>query len=297
MRSIAIASAGGSMLLDGSEGVRAKLAVRGTGMVPVRAQWFEGAGDGASYRGGRTLTRRFDLPVKVYADKHDPDNREVVRRRFARLAQILSLKVAPVRVTLDLAADSLPGDRWWADMVRVGGGDFSWESDTDGRSFVRTAFTLEAGDPYWMSGDRDLKVIEPAGPGVPMLAPGISLAQLRVGSTSGFGTTSIINTGDVEAYPTWTVEAPFTGFALTSQRGEALTWVGAEPKTWGWIEVNTQVKTVVDESGANRFGELGPAPLFWPVWPGSTEADVVLADASGSSRVTATWNVRREVLF
>ncbi|UAW08765.1 minor tail protein [Microbacterium phage SBlackberry] len=297
MRSIAIASAGGSLQLDGTEGYAAKLAVRGTGMVGVSVQWAEGAGDGKSFRGGKTLARQFEMPVKIYADPDNWEDRELVRQRYAKLAQILSLRNAPVRVTIDLDAGSPEGDRWFADMVRVGGGSFDWDKDTDGRSFIKTTFTLEAGDPYWTSEDQESKVIQPTGVGLGILGPGISLTQLRVGSTSGFGDTTITNTGEVEAYPVWTFEAPFSSFVMTSEYGETLEWVGAVAKSTGYIRVNTQDGTVVDETGANRYAELGDAPQFWAVNPGITDASVVLADAGAGTRATVIWARRREVLF
>lgn len=301
MRSISIASAGGSLNLDGSEGYRAKLAVRGTGMVGVSVQWAEGAGDGKSFRGGKTLGRQFDLPVKIYADPSNWEDRDLVRARYAKLAQVLSLDNAPVRVTIDLDADGA-GDAWWADMVRVGGGDFSWETDTDGRSYIKVVFTLESGDPYWTSEDQESKVIEPVGVGLGILGPGISLVQLRVGSTSGFGETTIMNTGDVSAYPIWTFEAPFSGFAIVSEYGEILTWDSVEAgigasKATGYIRVNTQDGTVVDELGANQYTGLGERPQFWAVRPGQTDASATMDDAGAGTRATVVWNRRREVLF
>ncbi|QLF82705.1 minor tail protein [Microbacterium phage Cicada] len=297
MRALSIESAGGSLLLDGTQGYAAKLGVRGTGMVGVSVQWAEGAGDGKSFRGGKTLARQFDMPVKIYADPDNWDDRELVRTRYAKFAQIMSLRNAPVRVTLDLDAGSPSGDRWFADMVRVGGGGFDWATDTDGRSYIKTTVTLEAGDPYWTSEDQESKVISPTGVGLGILAPGVSLVQLRVGSTSGFGDTTIINSGEVEAYPVWTFEAPFSSFTMTSEYGETLEWVGDVAKSTGYIRVNTQDGTVVDETGANRYAELGDAPKFWAVNPGTTEASVVLNDAGAGTRATVVWARRREVLF
>lgn len=303
-RAFSLSSAGGTMNLDGSEGARAKLAVRGTGMAPVAVQWSEGAGNGASFRGGRTLARQFDMPVKVYANRGDWSNRDIVRQRFAKLGQILSLDNAPVRVTLDLDADNPAStDKWWADMVKVGGGDFRWDTDTDQRSFIRSVFTLQAGDPYWTSQDQDGKEILPVGVGIGLLGAGVSLAQLRLGSVDGFGSTTITNTGDVVAYPIWTVYAPFSGFLLANAEGRILEWNAAKQgivggvKTTGSIIVNTQLGTVVNEAGDNMYRGLETAPQFWPVKTGPNFAQVVMADASGATRATVSWNRRREVLF
>lgn len=268
-------------------------------MAPVSNQWFEGAGTGKTFRGGRTLARVIDMPVKVYAPPSDPENREIVRQRFAKLAQILSLPNAPARLTMDLNTTPGTSDEWWLDVVRSGGGDWDWGSDTDGKSFIHSVFTFEAGDPYWTSIDQESKVISPEGVGLGILGPGVSLAQLRVGSADGFGTTTISNSGEVEAYPIWTIEAPFASFTLTDSAGRTLKWTnaGGGVKSTGKIMVNTKDGTVVDETGANRYTELDTAPQFWSVPPGSTVASVVMTSAGSATRATVVWNVRREVIF
>lgn len=296
-RSLAVASAGGTLVLDGSQGVRARLAVRGTGMAPVKNQWFEGAGNGQSFRGGRVLARVMDLPVKVYAPPNDPYNRDLVRQRFANLSRILSLPNAPARLTFDLNDATPGGDRWWADAVRSGGGDWDWDKDTDGRSFIHSVFTLVFGDPYWTAEDEESKVITPVGVGLGLLGAGVSLAQLRVGTADGFGATTIQNSGEVEAYPVWTIQAPFSGFALTSPTGETLIWDNGSTKATGWIRVNTQAGTVVDETGANQYTKLDPSPRFWSLAPGANSVSVVMVAASAATLATVTWAPRREVLF
>lgn len=296
-RSFKVQSAGGTVALDGSQGVRARLAVRGTGMAPVANQWFEGAGNGKSFRGGRVLARVMDLPVKVYAPPNDPENRDLVRQRFANLARILSLPNAPARFTFDLNDATPGGDRWWAYAVRSGGGDWDWDQDTDGRSFIHSVFTLEFGDPYWTAEDDESKVITPEGVGLGLLGPGVSLAQLRVGSADGFGSTTVYNSGEVEAYPVWTIKAPFSGFALTSPRGERLIWDNGSTKTTGYIRVNTQDGTVVNENGANQYAKLDPSPQFWNLAPGENLVSVVMVAAGGATLATVTWAPRREILF
>jgi len=296
-RSFKVQSAGGTIALDGSQGVRARLAVRGTGMAPVKNQWFEGAGHGKTFRGGRVLARVMDLPVKVYAPPNDPNNRDLVRQRFANLARVLSLPNAPARLTFDLNDATPGGDRWWAMAVRSGGGDWEWDRDTDGKSFIHSVFTLDFGDPYWTAEDEESKVITPIGVGLGLLGSGISLAQLRVGSADGFGSTTIQNSGEVEAYPVWTIQAPFSGFALTSARGETLIWDNGSVKSTGYIRVNTQDGTVVDETGANQYAKLDPSPQFWSLAPGANDVSVVMVAAGGATLATVTWAPRREVLF
>lgn len=286
MRLFRIASPGGSLALDGSTGVQARLAVRGLGMPPVSLQWFDGAGDGSAFRGGRTLPRTIDMPLKFTGQ-----GRAAVLDAYSRLARILRL---PHEATLTAKFDS---DEYRLTVVRTGGGDYSFEADTDGNTILMTTVTLQAGRPFWERVDSEGREIEAAGVGLGLLGPGQSLVQMILGSVDGLGEVTFQNTGDVEAWPTWTVFAPFTGFAFVRNDGLALEWVGDEPKADGFIVVDSLNGTVRDEVGANRYGELEPAPKFFSIPPGSSTAQVVFNDASADTRGTVTWNPRKLVMF
>lgn len=286
MRVLSLSSRGGDLVLDGSAGVKARLEVRGMGMPDVSLQWFDGAGDGSSFRGGRTLPRTIDMPVKVYG----ADRAEVLTR-YSRLARIMSLDNAPVTLTSDY-----DGQQWRLDVVRTGGGDFTHGQDTDGSTFVMTTITVQAGDPFFERVDGEGRKIAPAGIGLGLLGPGQSLVQLILSSTDGFGDVSFNNSGDVDAWPTWTFYAPFDGFAI-SRDGLGLGWTGTTRKTTGSITVNTREGTVVDETGANRYGELDPAPKFFPVPVGSSTGSVVMANAAGDAHADVVWRPRKLVLF
>lgn len=286
MRLFKIESPGGSLLLDGTTGVQMRLAVRGMGMPPVALQWFDGAGDGSSFRGGKTLPRTLDLPVKIMGR-----SRQQVLDRFSTLARILRL---PYEATLTATFDD---DEYRLGIVRTGGGDYEMSTDSDGHTILLTTLTVQAGSPFWESVDGEGRQITPEGVGKGLLGPGQSLVQLILGSVDGFGSVTFQNTGDVDAWPTWTLFAPFTGFALVRSDGLALEWTGDVAKSSGFIVVDTLAGTVVDETGANRYGELEPAPKFFSIQPGSSSASVVLNGAGAASRATASWHPRKLVLF
>lgn len=286
MRLFKIESPGGSMMLDGSTGVQMRLGVRGMGMPPVSLQWFDGAGEGSSFRGGKVLARTLDMPVKITGR-----NRIDVLESYSALARIMRL---PYESTLTAMFDN---DRYRLNVVRTGGGDYEMGVDSDGKTVLMTTLTVQAGRPYWESIDSEGRNIEPEGVGKGLLGPGQSLVQLILGSVDGFGSVVFSNTGDVEAWPTWTIYAPFSGFALVRADGLALEWEGATAKTTGYIVVDSLSGTVVDEAGANRYGELKPAPKFFSVEPGSTSASVVLAGAGTGSRANVAWRPRKMVMF
>ncbi|XAO35627.1 minor tail protein [Microbacterium phage FireCastle] len=285
-RVLELSSQGGKVTLGEQAGIKAGLAVRGTGMPGVELQWFEGAGEGKTFRGGRTLARTMDVPVKFYGA-----NRDDVLSKYSDVARIMLLENAPVRVTLDL-----DGEKWFNDVVRTGGGDFSWDKDTDGSTYLKTIFTVESGNPHWTRVDSEARVITPGGLGIPLLGPGQSLAQLRLSNTEGSGAVQFVNTGDVEAWPIWTFLPPFKDFSL-SRDGMTLDFVQPATKLTGFIEIDSKAGTIKDQSGVNRYDLLGPAPKFFPIPRGTSTAQVVLLGATGDTRVNVVWHPRKVVLF
>lgn len=286
MRLFKIESPGGSMMLDGTSGVQMRLGVRGMGMPPVSLQWFDGAGHGSSFRGGRVLARTLDLPVKITGK-----GRSAVLAAYSALAKIMRLPFEPILTAM------FDGDRYRLGVVRSGGGDYDMSVDSDGNTILMTVITVQAGQPFWEAVDTEGRDITPVGVGKGLLGPSQSLVQLILGSVDGFGSVTFSNTGDVEAWPTWTIAAPFTGFALVRADGLALEWTGAAPKATGFIVVDSLSGTIVDETGANRYGELDPAPKFFSIEPGTSQASVVLEGASAASRANVTWRPRKMVMF
>lgn len=291
-RILSLASPGGSVALDGSNGIKAGLRMRGTGLPPVSSEWFEGPGDGAAYVGGRVLARVVDLPLKVYGI-----DRMAVADRLSLLGRIFA---PPNQVRLQVDLDGAP---WYIDVVRTGGGDWTWGEGTDGRTFVQTVLTVQ-GDPYWTSADVQQQVVEPGGLGLGLLGDDISLVTLTLSASSAFGSVNFTNAGDVHTYPVWTIRAPFSGFTLTSPSGEELVWgtdgdgVAGDPKESGYIVLDAATGTVVDEAGANAYGGLGPVPRFWAIPGGASTATIEVTGADGDdTRVEVVWKPRKWVMF
>lgn len=285
-RVLALSSAGGALTLGEASGVKAGLKVRGLGMPGVSLQWFEGAGEGKSFRGGRTLGRVVDMPVKI-----NGANRGDVLAKYSALARIMVLENAPVTLTLEL-----DGEAWRSQVVRSGGGDYTMGDDTDGSTWLRTTFTVDSGGPYWERVNSEARVVEPGGLGIPLIGPGQSLSQLRVSNTEGSGAVEFTNTGDVAAWPSWRVLPPFQAFEF-QRDGLVLEWSQPAVKTDGWIDVDSIAGTVTDETGANRYDGLASAPKFFSIPPGTTTATVILTAASGATRVNVAWHPRKVVLF
>lgn len=286
-RVLSVQSRGGSLTMGPLSGVMAGAKTRGFGMPGVALQWFEGAGDGKSFRGGRTLSRVLDLEVRIYGA-----NRADMLAKYGNLARIFVLENAPV--TLGLLLD---GEAWRTEVVRTGGGDYSFEkSETDGKTFLRTVLTVEAGDPYWTRVNSEARNITVGGLGIPLIGPGISLVQLSLSDMEGSGEATFENSGDVEAWPVWTFYPPFDSI-LISRDGLTLDWTAEETKDEGYLVIDTAQGTITDETGENLYGGLTPAPKFWSIPPGPSVATMALSGATGETRGTVAWHPRKVVLF
>lgn len=248
---------GGTAVLDDLDGL---------GLPPVSPRFFDGAGDGSTYRGSRVQPRDLTLPVLVTATE-----RTVLRDRVSALATVLSPAHAPAVLTWT----EPDGTAWTTEVVRTG----SDEPDTDGETYYAQRLALRAPDPYWTRENATAQTIESAGAGRGLLRPGGSLSELRLASGQVIGDAVIENPGDAPAYPLVTLTGPATTFDFTSPSGERLSWSGALAE--GERRVFDHLAgTVVDDEGANRYAELGAAPRFWAIPPGVQTAHVGVEGSS-----------------
>jgi len=280
-RTVSISSIAGTIKMGDASGIKARAQVRGTGMPPVNVQWFSGTGDGATARSARVLERTLDVPMKIMGA-----DRVEILKRYSLLSRVVAYDPAGVKITLEL-----DGVKWYLVVQRSGGGDFTWGADTDGQTVLLTTITFVAGDPYWQRQDQESKRIEPGGIGRGLLRGVGTMSGLEVSSTTALGVVQFVNTGDVDAYPVWRLTAPFSGFTLTSEGGEVLQYDGA--KAVGWVEVNTDLGTIVDETNANLYAGLAAAPQFWTIPLGESNAEVLALDAvGGETQITVFWRPR-----
>lgn len=286
MRFVSLESSLGTIALGNK--VKLTNRLKGTGLPPVNVQWFEGAGDGANYRGSRVLSRTIDLPLSFYGSSRDE-----IWDLFSQVAVIFAPNNGQVRMKMEL-----DGQTWYTDVVRTGGGDWDWASDTDGQTFLRTVITVKAGDPYWTRSDATSQVVSPGGLGRGLIkTPTPRLSALKVSTTNSLGSVTFQNPGDVAVYPKWTLAGPFTGFTLTSPSGEVLSWSGTLIAGQS-LTIDTAAGTIVDQDGVNRYSGLGAVPRFWSIPPGNSIGSVeMLNTVSPGSLATVIWQPKKWVVF
>lgn len=277
--------AGAAALDDGMDGL---------GLPPVSPRFFEGAGDGSSYRGTRVLAREITIPILFVA----PD-RPALRSLVSNLAYALAPQYAPAT----LVYTDPDGSSWVTEVVRSGSGT----PVTDGETYYRLDLALTAPDPFWTREEASTALIEPAGTGRGLLRPGGSLSHLRLASGQVQGNVVIENPGDAHAYPVTTLLGPATYFLFRSNSGECYEWSGKIAAGERRI-FDHAACTATDAEGRNCYAELLAAPHFWPVPPGVQTAwvDVRGSDpgtpqpdgsVTGRTAVSVAWRPRRWLML
>ncbi|WJN63034.1 Dit-like tail protein [Streptomyces phage phiScoe3] len=281
MAKLLLENATDSLSLNGIEesgvGVQAQAGLTGLGLPPVSVQWLEGAGDGATYRRTRVLARDIDVPLHIMEN-----NRDALKRTMSRLAQLVA---GPC--SLRMVEDD--GTEWSVDVVRVGGGEYTYGADTTGDKDLRTVLTFRAGDPYWES---SVVTTQQIGGTTTAGAFVSSFMSLPVASSQAIGTISLENTGDVAAYPVWTIYGPGDNFKAISPTGETFYWKGSLAAGEKLI-VDARYGTVVDGTGANRYDKVDVAPRFWAIEPGISTCTASLLNTTSASKITVQWKPRK----
>lgn len=267
MQPVSLTSQAGT--IDFGAGLHLRLGATGFGLPPIQAQFLDGAGDGTVWRGSRVLGRVLDLPLK-FLDV-DPNR---TRALVSQVARILSPTAGLTRIAVEVA-----GTVWWVDATRTGGGDWKYGADTDGATILHTTISMKAEEAYWTRQDEQVTVFTPGNVTTGLLGDPGSMVGMMLSDSTALGEVTFDNPGDVEAWPVWTITAPFDGFELVAPDGERIEWTGAL-KSSGYVTVDTRAGTVEDETGANLYPGLNDVPVFWPI-PAGTTVGTVEASAPG----------------
>lgn len=263
-------------------GAEALTGVTGLGLPAVSPQWFEGAGDGAVFRGKRFLPREVDVPLFFRAR-----NRVQLQELMSRVSIVLDGEM-----TLRFVEDD--GSDWSLVVHRVGGGQYVYGVDTIGETELRTVVTLRAGDPFWTYNIPKRVVVGTSNPGRGLIK-GASFARMKLSGSQASGQILLENPGDVDAVPVWELTGPGTDFTAIGPKGDSFVWNGTLD-VGETLTIDAATARVTDGTGANRYAELGPAPRFWKIPPGQSQANVLLSGTSTGSQIVLTFKRRKRLM-
>lgn len=238
---------------------------------------------GVSVRHIRTEHRRITWPLHIYGDTPDEfiDRYRSLMRAFLLTAQ-----------------RGQPG------ILRIGRGDGSrreieafcedgWGGEPgENWHSANPVLTLLCPDGFWRDPEPQLVQRTYQSGGAPFLSPFIKVSSGQV-----LGVTDIVNPGDVDGWPVWTITGP--GGAVTATN----VTTGAEftitfPLGVGEqivIDTSTTRPTVRGPAGQNLVGALNwPGADLWPLAPGVNSVNFVVDGAAAGTTIEMRYRPRYE---
>lgn len=168
------------------------------------------------------------------------------------------------------------------------------QSDDDatksGLTWSTFALTFQALESLWEDATAiDLTFGVAPAAGIPPMPP-IALAPPTL-----LGQNTIVNSGDAEAYPVWTITGPGTPTLANTTTGRSF-GLGVALGSGETVTVDTRptMQSAVDGTGADRWGDLvksSPRDL-WPLVPGTNVLNLDLASSGAGSQVVLSYTRR-----
>jgi len=275
------APGGSPFILDGRDGIFALPAPTGRGLPPVQLSTMVVPGSsGAVLNDVRHGVRVVGVPVAVIGY----DFREA-RDRFRSFIRGLDpVRVAgePGTLRFHLADDDV------RELVCYCTGDGRLDesrSDPDSTSFVFVA-EFTALDPYFYDATDRTEMW-----GVGGSSTFFPFLPLRIGASEVGLETAIVNTGDVAAWPVWTITGPGEGIVLANDTTGTAIVLATVLDDGDTLLIDTRPgrKSIRDGTGANRFADRTPGSTLWPLVPGDNLLRLELVGASIASELQIAY--------
>ena len=256
----------------------------GANIPTTRMRIDESAGNGGTWRNTKRGVRDISLAITVMGiDRAD------VETKLRRLAKLTQDTLGPTTISALYSDNS----SLTLEAHYSGGAEGNWNNETTGLVWCRWVMTFQAPQPFWQSADSQTFTVTAGNTGRGLLP---QLSKLKVSSSQSFGIVSVTNNADVEAYPIWTIRGPIAGLVITNGTDSfGFNVTVADGKTY---VVDTEAGTVTDESGANKYSILNPAPKLFPFQPGVSNIEIRATEASTSSAtfISCSYSLRYEVV-
>lgn len=161
-------------------------------------------------------------------------------------------------------------------------------NETSGPEVQRAAVVFRAWEPYWQESTDSV-----SGPWTVGGSPGsfFPIFPLRLASSEVFASVSVVNSGDVDAWPVWTITGPGANPRLrnlttgkdfylplyTIQEGEVVT-IDTRP-------TGSTRKTVTSSTVGNLYGKLSGTTALWPFAPGTNAVSIEMGAATSATSI------------
>jgi phage-related protein len=153
----------------------------------------------------------------------------------------------------------------------------------------RAPLVFWAADPYWYPVSDEVAEYT-IGAATTSWFP---FPPLRLGTSELFTDATVVNVGDVEAWPVWQITGPGSAIVLRNATTGALlelsTTLVGETVT---IDTRPGAKSVLLSDGTNLFGSLSDSSSLWNFARGANQIRVEMAGATTDSRLRLSWKPR-----
>jgi phage-related protein len=236
--------------------------VAGLAIPPVNVRVDEAIGDGGYYVSSRRLPRDIDLPITILGD-----SREDVETKFIALAKLLSDRSGATRIMATYPDTS----EWYIDGYYISGGNVTYGTSAS-KYFAKLEIAFRCPNPYWTKN----VVIQYVFPTI--------------------GSKSIVNSGDINSYPVWTLTGPMANITFTSPTGETWTYLSSIA-AGAIVIVDTDSKTVKDPAGVSKYSGLGNTPNLFALPAGTNSVNITGGTFGAGASIEVTFSPRKEVVF
>jgi hypothetical protein len=248
----------------------------GTGQAPVEHWWTDAAQlDGSEWDGARIARGSVFLPLRVSGhDSMDFIDKHTAFKRSLDPSQLGSLRVSRPDGTSRTIACRYES-----------GADSAIELDPVMMCRAVYGVTWANAEPFW-SGEPVVKEFAYAAASSFFPGPPFTLA-----SASTLASATVVNPGDVEAYPVWRVTGPFTGFEVGVGASVVAITLTRTAGQWVEIDMNPRRLTIVDNAGTRRWDAATEA-VFEPIPPGEVALTTQVDDPDVGTKVTLSFTPR-----
>lgn len=161
--------------------------------------------------------------------------------------------------------------------------------DTSGPGVQLAVPVFHAADPYWYSVSDEVAEYSLGS----ATATWFPFPPLRLSASELFSDATITNTGDVEAWPVWTITGPGSAINLRNlTTGMLLTLSTTLTSTSVTIDTRPGAKSVVRSDGTNLFGSLSDTSALWSLARGANAIQMEITGATSDTRVRLSWKPR-----
>ncbi|MFD4264071.1 phage tail protein [Streptomyces sp. NPDC058534] len=267
--------------------------VSGLGAVPYELTTDAHPRGGARLRHVQAQPRTIVWPLRVYGSTH---TEFVGRWRQLAAAFTRTLRPGPDGLpTPGLLEIARPdGSRRRIEVFYQDGFE-GLGNNTTGRIVDVAVLSLWCEDPYWADA-LAVSIHRETGTPVDYLNPYPSVSSSQV-----LGATTVVNPGDVDVWPVWTITGPATSITFTREdTGDAFT-LDMQATSHGallagqTVTISTDPPRVRSGTGENLVAGLNwPEAVLWSVPPGETPVVFQLNGAEAGSAVDLTFYPRYE---